>query len=145
MTNKSIQHDEYQQFIKTVKTKIQSAQIKAAVSVNIELLKLYWFLGSEVVEKQKKSHWGDGLIKQLSMDLKKEFPEMKGFSYRNVKYMKQWFLFWSPVEAIGQQAVAQLEPSLILQIPWGQNLVIISKSQSKGEALFYVQQTIENN
>jgi len=145
MSNKSIQHDEYQQFIKTVKTKIQSAQIKAAVSVNIELLKLYWFLGSEVVEKQKKSHWGDGLIKQLSMDLKKEFPDMKGFSYRNVKYMKQWFLFWSPAEAIGQQAVAQLEPDLILQIPWGQNLVIISKSQSKGEALFYVQQTIDNN
>ncbi len=53
MTNKSIQHDEYQQFIKTVKTKIQSAQIKAAVSVNIELLKLYWFLGLEIVEKQK--------------------------------------------------------------------------------------------
>ncbi len=79
------------------------------------------------------------------MDLKKEFPDMKGFSYRNVKYMKQWFLFWSPVDVIGQQAVAQLEPDLILQIPWGQNLVIISKSQSKEEALFYVQQTIENN
>ncbi len=154
---------DYKNFINEIKTKIQQSQIKAAVSVNVEMLKLYWFIGSGIVVKQKTANWGDGLLKQISRDLKAEFPNMKGFSDTNLKYMKQWYLFWSnvlqisqqPVDQLalspnkkGQQVVSQLdaaENELIFQIPWGQNIVIVTKSKSEDEALFYVQKTIENN
>ncbi len=79
---------------------------------------------------------GDGFLKQLSMDLRAEFPEIKGFSSSNIKYIRQWFLFYTSDEPIGQQAVGQLT-----QIPWGHNLKIIAKSKSIKEALYYVQQT----
>ena len=137
--------NDYKVFLKQIKNKIQSSQIKAAVSVNQEMLKLYWFIGSEIVKKQKTANWGDGLLKQVSADLKKEFPEMKGFSTRNLHFMKQWYLYWYKELIIVQQLVSQLEKSPIFQIPWGQNLVIISKSNSIKEALFYVNKTIENN
>ena len=116
-----IHKKEYKQFITRLKSHIQSAQIKAVVAVNHELLKLYWFLGAEIVEKQAKSQWGDGLIKQISKDLQAEFPDMKGFSYRNIKYIKQWHLFWYQEFTKGQQLVAQLENFPIFQIPWGQS------------------------
>ncbi len=89
-----------------------------------------------LVEKQKKSSWGDKILQNISEDLKRAFPNMSGFSLRNIKYMRQWYKFYS----IGQQAVAQ-----IFQIPWGHNIHIISKSKTLEEALFYVQTTIQNN
>jgi|SaaInl4_135m_RNA_FD_contig_61_23889_length_2357_multi_2_in_0_out_0_3 predicted nuclease of restriction endonuclease-like (RecB) superfamily len=147
----------YKDFIAAIKSQVQSAQIKAAVSVNRELLQLYWFMGSQIVEKQETARWGDGLVKQMSRDLQEEFPDMKGFSIRNIKYMKQWFKFWHDSNLIGQQLVAQnknpittqvvtqLEQAPIFQIPWGQNLLIISKASIPEEAIFYVQKTIENN
>ena len=136
------------------KRRVRRVQLKAAVSVNQELLRFYWELGAEIVERQKSAAWGSGFIKQLSKDLRAEFPEMKGFSFSNIKYMRQWFLFYSerlpksqqPAGQIvncsapqwGQQAVAK-----ITQIPWWHNVVIITKCQSREEALFYVQSTIE--
>jgi len=126
---------EYISFLQEIKSKIKTAQIKAAVKVNEELLRLYWDIAKIIVEKQKESKWGDGIIEKISSDLKKEFPNMKGFSVRNLKYMKQWYLFWQN----GQQAVAQ-----IFQIPWGHNIVIITKCKNTQEALFYVKKTIEN-
>lgn len=138
MSNKPIKTDDYRAFIQDVKLRIQTAQIKAAVAVNEELLHLYWDLAERIVIKQQESAWGDGFLGQMSRDLQDDFPDMKGFSLRNLKYMRQWYQFWSAAEAaIGQQLVAQ--------IPWGHNLVIISKAQDRDEALFYVQKTIENN
>ncbi len=69
--------------------------------------------------------------------MKKEFPDLKGFSKRNIKYMKQWYLFWTTEDAIVQQLVAQ--------IPWGHNIVILAKTKNKSEALFYVRKTIERD
>ena len=140
-----VQKREYKQFITRLKSQIQSAQIKAAVAINHELLKLYWFLGAEIVEKQAKAQWGDGLIKQISKDLQREFPDMKGFSVRNLELIRKWHLYWNQKDTITQQVVSQLEQAPIFQIPWGQNLLIISKAKSTTEALFYVQKTIENN
>ncbi len=128
---------EYFTFIQEIKKQVQNAQIKAAVSVNQELLQLYWRLGQQIVEKQKQTSWGDGFLPRMSKDLREEFPEVKGFSLRNLKYIRQWYLFWFATSSIGQQAVAQ--------IPWGHNLVILNKAQSYEEALFYVQKTIQNN
>ena len=138
------QDREYLEWVKELKEKVRLAQIKAAVKVNSTLLRFYWELGSEIVEKQKNSNWGDGFIKQLSKDLTSEFPEMKGFSYSNIKYIRQWYLFWSQAKIKSQQLVGELEELLIFQIPWGHNIVIISKTNSIEEALFYAQKTIEN-
>lgn len=137
MSEKLIKDDEYRAFIQDIKQRIQSAQIKAAISLNQELLYLYWDLASRIVAKQQAASWGDGFLLQMSKDLKAEFPGMKGFSVRNLKYMRQWFQFWSVEPAIGQQLVAQ--------IPWGHNLVIIGKIKNVQEAIFYVQKTIQNN
>jgi len=133
-----LSHDkDYSAFLAELKKRIKSAQIKAAVSANRELIGLYWELAEKIVEKQKYSQWGDGLLVQMSRDLREEFPDMKGFSLRNLKYIRQWYLFWADGDAIGQQLVAQ--------IPWGHNLLIVSRSKNHDEALFYVQKTIENN
>jgi predicted nuclease of restriction endonuclease-like (RecB) superfamily len=134
----SLQVDEYKSFISQIKLKVQSSQIKAHIKVNVEMLKLYWDLASMIVEKQKLSAWGDQLISNISKDLKKEFPNMEGFSVRNLKYMKQWHLFWEKEK--GQQVVAQ-----IFQIPWGHNILIITKCKTVNEAQFYLNEIIENN
>jgi predicted nuclease of restriction endonuclease-like (RecB) superfamily len=134
----SLQVDEYKSFINQIKLKVQSSQIKAHIKVNVEMLKLYWDLASMIVEKQKLSAWGDQLISNISKDLKKEFPNMEGFSVRNLKYMKQWHLFWEKEK--GQQVVAQ-----IFQIPWGHNILIITKCKTVNEAQFYLNEIIENN
>jgi len=136
---KNIIHNvEYKQWITNLKTKVQQVQLKAAVAVNQQLLLFYWELGADIVEKQKKTAWGEGFIKQLSRDLMAEFPDIKGFSERNLKYIRQWVLFWLTDNVIGQQPVAQLT-----QIPWGHNLIIIAKCQNVKEGLYYVTNTVE--
>jgi len=148
--NKPVNTTEYKEFIKDIKSRIQAAQIKAAVSVNQELLCLYWDLAERITARQQASAWGDGILRQISRDLQSEFPDMKGFSRRNLELMRQWYRFWTGSNPIAKQAVSQLEPAaigqqLVAQIPWGHNFVIISKIKEPGEALFYVQQTIQNN
>lgn len=98
---------EYKAWLTEIKLRIRTVQIKAAVSVNSELLRFYWSLGADIVAKQTTAKWGDGLLSQLSRDLMAEFPEMKGFSLSNLKYIKQWYLFYTRSSVIGQQAVGQ--------------------------------------
>ena len=159
MSDKQLQNSfttEYKQWLNEIKQKFQSSQIKASIQVNSTLLEFYWNLGNEIVEKQKNSTWGSGFLQQLSIDLSAELPDVKGFSYTNIKNIRQWFLFW-------QQAVGELEStksqqlvgessientkqvvSQILQIPWGHNVAIIQKCKNMQEALYYVQNTIKN-
>ena len=138
--NTSLLHNnEYKHWLKDLKQKVLQSQLKAVVKVNSTLLEFYWELGEEIVERQKQASWGDGFLKQLSQDLMVEFPDMKGFSFSNIKYIRQWVVFYSQDKAIGQQLVGQLT-----QIPWGHNLKIITKCQSVEEAVYYVQNTIDN-
>lgn len=95
----------YKDWFIGLKSKIRSAQLKAAVTVNTELITLYWDFGKMIAEKQ--TAWGTGFLDQLSKDLKEEFPMMQGFSFRNLKYCRQFFQFY--VNVIVQLAVAQLE------------------------------------
>lgn len=131
----------YKIWLSDIKARVRNAQIKAAVSVNTQLLELYWSIGADIVAKQKKAKWGDGLIDQLSQDLSTEFPAMKGFSRRNMMYIQKWYLFYAGKKnELVQQAVA-----LIMQIPWGHNIVIISQCKNLDEALYYVKKTILHN
>ncbi len=149
MSNSIIPDEVYKDWLYQVKTKIQTSQIKAALAVNTTLINLYWDLGQMIVQKQHESNWGDGLINQLAKDLKAAFPEMKGFSVSNLKYCRQFYLFYSEPNPIRQQAVAQspdeFSQQLVGQIPWGHHILIFSKLKDKQEALFYIQETIANN
>ena len=132
--NKAIKDANYLNWLGVLKQQFRQAQLKAVVRVNQELLQFYWHLGNEILINQQQAQWGEGFLTQLSQDLMAEFPEVKGFSVRNLKYIRQWRSFYA---AIGQQAVAQL-----CQLPWGHNIAIISKSQSTEEALYYAQNAL---
>ncbi|MCL2041874.1 MAG: PDDEXK nuclease domain-containing protein [Bacteroidales bacterium] len=108
MNNNPKHSDEYKNWLTDVKMRIKQTQIKAAIKVNTELIRLYWDLGAEIVEKQLKSQWGDTVIRQLSLDLKEEFPDVQGFSERNLLYAKQLYSFYNQDNKILQQVVAVL-------------------------------------
>lgn len=126
---------EYKAFLKEIKGKILSSQVKAALAVNRELITLYWEIGSEIFSKQQSKGWGSKTVENLSRDLKSSFPEMKGFSLTNIKYMVQ-FAREYPDFQISQQLVGQ--------IPWGHNILLLQKLTSVEERLWYVKKTIEN-
>jgi predicted nuclease of restriction endonuclease-like (RecB) superfamily len=96
-------------------------------------LQFYWELGQDIVDKQKDTKWGDGFLEQLSIDLSSEFPDMRGFSLSNLKYIKQWYLFYSQELEKSQQAVGQKSIAQLIQIPWGHNIAIISKCKNQDE------------
>ncbi len=116
MTDQPIKTSDYRDWLKDIKQRVRLAQVKAAVQVNTMLLTFYWELGADIVERQKAAKWGSGFLKQLSADLMAEFPDMKGFSYNNLQYIKRWHLFYAEgitncgtgCSTIGQQAVAQM-------------------------------------
>jgi predicted nuclease of restriction endonuclease-like (RecB) superfamily len=137
-----IADQQYITWLRDIKLNIQRSQIKASVAVNTELIKMYWYLGKEISEKQEKSVWGSGFIDQLSKDLKAEFSEMSGFSSKNLRYCKSFYEFWQQDVANLQINENQLD---IFKIPWGHNIMILQKVKNEGEAHFYVEQTIENN
>ena len=132
-----IKNNEYKEFFTLIKTEIQNAQIKASIAVNKELLKLYWNIAEMIIEKQEKSSWGDGILENIIMDLKKEFPNLKGFSKRNLELMRKWYKYWNLEDSITKQ--------LVSQIPWGHNVIINQKIKNQKEAIFYVKKTIENS
>lgn len=131
---------EYTKFIRSLKAKIRSAQIKAAVVVNCELIKLYWEVGKEIVEKQEREGWGSKALERLAKDLQNEFPGIEGFSRANIFRMKAFFRAYEKVA----QAVRQIESLPIFDIPWGHNILLIQKLKNNGERLWYASKTIEH-
>lgn len=127
--------DDYSEFLQALKERIRTSQIKAALAVNKELVLLYWQIGKDILERQEQEGWGAKVITTLAKDLKAEFPEMKGFSSRNLKYMRSFAAAY-PDEQIVQQAAAQ--------IPWFHNCILLDKVKDETERLWYIQQTIEN-
>ena len=96
MNSESFMSDKnYVKWLSDLKKRIRIAQLKAAVRVNEEMLKLYWGLGEDICEKQKQHHWGTAFIKRLSVDLRTEFPHTEGFSWSNLYKIRQWYLYYS--------------------------------------------------
>ncbi|WP_022953326.1 PDDEXK nuclease domain-containing protein [Leucothrix mucor] len=126
-----LQSGDYQHFLTALKTQIQHAQQRAALAVNQELLKLYWQVGHDILKRQQQLGWGSKVIEQLAADLRKAFPELKGFSRSNLLYMRSFAENWPNFEsdAIVQQAVGQ--------IPWGHNIVLLGKLKDKEKRLSY--------
>jgi len=125
----------YAEFLQDLKARIQQAQIRAALAVNRELVLLYWNIGREILQKQQLLGWGAKVVERLSKDLRREFPEMKGFSRANLLYMRA-FAEAYPNERFVQQVVGQ--------IPWGHNIRILDKVKDQTEREFYIRETIAN-
>lgn len=125
----------YKDLLGEIKKKVKSAQLKAAVAINKELIQLYWDIGNSVLEKQETEGWGSKVIERLAKDLRSSFPNMKGFSPRNIQYMVT-FAREYPKTPITQQPVAQ--------IPWGHNTLLLDKLNDSSSRIWYAQKTIEN-
>lgn len=133
---REFQISEFNRWVNELKQKVHIARQKVALSINSQLLEFYWELGKELAEKQKYSDWGSNFIEQVAAELKHEFPEIKGFSRRNLYAIKQWYQFYSEEY--------QFVPQDVAQIPWGHNRLIITKIKNVGEACFYCAETIKN-
>lgn len=130
--------DDYRNWILEIKSKIRSAQMKAALSVNAALIEFYWDLGKMISEKQ--TAWGSNFLEKVSNDLKSEFPDMKGFSVTNLKYCRLFYNQFKISPQVGDESLFEL----IKQIPWGHTKLIVNKIKDNTAAKFYIQQTIEN-
>lgn len=126
---------DYQSFIEKLKDDIKQERIKAHLSANSALILMYWNIGNSILEQQNKEGWGTKVIDRMSKDLKESFPEMTGFSPRNLKYMRKFAEAWRDKEIV-QRTVAQ--------IPWRSNITLLDKLSDPQLRLFYAQKTIEN-
>ncbi len=125
----------YAKFLADLKEHIRRARVKAALSANRELILLYWEIGQMILERQRKEGWGAKVIDRLAQDLRREFPDMKGFSARNLKYMRA-FAEAYPAQKFVQQVAAQ--------IPWFHHCILLDKIKNPAERIWYIQQTIEH-
>ncbi len=128
------QDPQYTDFLQSLKARIQERQLRAAIAVNRELVLLYWEIGREILQRQAEQGWGTKVIDRLAQDLRKAFPSIKGFSPRNLHYMRAFAEAYSD-EAIVQQVVANL--------PWGHNVRLMEAVKDPEERLWYAQQAIE--
>lgn len=136
MSDKTLSLPEnYDDFLRALKERIRSAQVKAALAVNQELILLYWQIGREILSRQQQAGWGAKVIERIARDLKKEFPAIQGFSSRNLKYMRAFAEAYPDTEIV-QRSIAQL--------PWRHNIALLEKLKSSEERLWYAQQAIEN-
>ena len=126
---------DYAAWLAELKNRIHGAQQRASLAVNRELVLLYWQIGRDILARQRNEGWGAKVIERLSQDLRTAFPDMKGFSRANLMYMRAFAEAW-PDPAIVQQAVGQL--------PWGHNLVLLTKLKTPEQRLIYAQRAIEH-
>lgn len=130
---------DYVQWLSDVKKRFRVSQARATVKVNSEMLEFYWSIGRDLVTLRAESRWGAGVVKQFALDMRETFPDSTGFSYSNVKYMKQWYSFYNERVIKSQQVVGQLDmPAVFGRVPWGQHIHIFTTCHSLDEALFYV-------
>lgn len=131
---------EYKNWILGIKKQIRSAQIKASIAVNEEMLLLYWNIGKDISVKQLDAKYGNHFYETLSKDLRSAFPNAQGFSVTNLKYMKRFYAFYSPIH---HQLGDEFE-SVLFTIPWRHHIEIFTKAKSVDEALFFISKTKEN-
>jgi predicted nuclease of restriction endonuclease-like (RecB) superfamily len=128
--------DNYPQILATLKETVRQSRHKAILAANAHMLHLYWKIGHTVSQEAKQHNWGAKIIEKLANDLRSEFPDMKGFSLRNIQYMRLFAETYQDRE-FAQQAVAQ--------IPWGHHVVIMDKVKDIDTAVFYMAKTVENS
>ncbi|KVL19709.1 PDDEXK nuclease domain-containing protein [Burkholderia sp. MSMB1826] len=127
--------DDYRHWLAVLKQRVTHARQQAVASANRELVSLYWQIGHDILERQQRQGWGAKVIDRLARDLKAAFPDMQGFSPRNLKYMRALAQAW-PTPAIVQQAVAQL--------PWSHVVTLLDKVKESAARDWYAGKSLEN-
>jgi predicted nuclease of restriction endonuclease-like (RecB) superfamily len=135
LSNDRVEFSDYSTLLADLKTRVRSAQVKAALSVNRELIQLYWEIGRSILAAQDREGWGTKVIDRLAGDLRHEFPEMKGLSPRNLKYMRRMAEAWPDPSIV---------PQLVAQIPWGHIRTILDKIGEPALREYYIQKTVEH-
>jgi len=125
----------YEAFLGELKERIRTAQVRAALAVNRELVLLYWGIGRDILARQQKHGWGAKVVDRLGADLRRSFPDISGFSPRNLKYMRAFAEAW-PDQQFVQQAAAQ--------IPWFHNCMLLDQVKDAHVREWYIRQTIAN-
>lgn len=128
--------DGYPEFLGALKRRVHETQLRAQRTVNTQLIELYWTIGREIISQQERQGWGAGVLVRLAGDLRSEFPQMKGFSSRNLQYMRAFAVAWPGAEPIVQQAVAGL--------PWGHITVLLDKLDSAESREWYASAAAKN-
>lgn len=131
-----IPEDSYRELLENLKGRIRSSQIKAAIAVNQELIRLYWQIGKEILSRLREEQPRAMVVKRLAQDLKAEFPGMRGFSVRNLTYMRTFANAYPDIEASAQQVVAL--------IPWGHNCTLLDKVKAPEERIWYANKIVEH-
>ena len=126
----------YAEWIADLKLRIRAAQQRAALAVNKEMLLLYWQIGRDILDRQAEAGWGAGILHRVEADLRAEFPAMRGFSRSNLLYMRAFAEAWPDPDVIVQRFVGQL--------PWGQNITLITKLKTVEERLLYASRAVEH-
>ncbi len=165
--------DEYRGWLAEIKQRYQTSQVKAAVKVNSEALLFNWQLGRDLVNRRVEEKWGKGVVEQVSLDLQAAFPGTKGFSVRNLWWMKQWYSFYASAlsdqtryialdcavnlsdpklnqlgseireKGLNQSGSEIPFPPVFAYVPWRHHVLIIQRCKTIEEALFYVQKTVD--
>ena len=125
---------EYAAGLAAIKIRIQQERLRVVLSANAAMILLYWDIGRTILDRQERAGWGAKVIDRLAADLHESFPDMKGFSPRNLKYMRAFAAAW-PERAIVQEPLAQ--------IPWYHHIALLEKLDNPVERLWYVYQVIE--
>jgi predicted nuclease of restriction endonuclease-like (RecB) superfamily len=125
----------YAQFLTGIKGRIRAAQVKAALAANAELIHHYWEIGREILDNQKRQGWGAKIIDRLSADLHRAFPNLSGYSVRNLKYMRGFAKAWPDAEIVQRLAA---------QIPWGHNCALLDRVKNSEIREFYIRKTVEH-
>jgi predicted nuclease of restriction endonuclease-like (RecB) superfamily len=138
----------YAELLEDLKARVRTAQLKAAVAVNREMIQLYWDIGRLIVERQEREGWGKGIVDRLAKDIQKAFPGLKGFSPSNVWRMRSFHLAYTKEVAILAQPVRESDgqslPQAVAGIPWGHNVILIEKLKDPLQRLWYARQTVQH-
>lgn len=124
---------DYAAWLADIKTRVTVSRQRAALAANAELIELYWHIGRDILQRQSDQGWGSKVIDRLARDLREAFPEMKGFSRRNLMYMRDFAEAW-PDKAIVQQAAAQL--------PWFHNVLLLTRVKDSALRLRYAEHAL---
>lgn len=150
----------YAELLEGLKSRIRTVQVRAALSVNRELIQLYWSIGGDIVERQRTESWGAGVIDRLAADIQREFPGLAGFSRANIYRMRAFYLAYPQVQAIVSQAARQTSARIVSQgarqsgpsalpepvasLPWFHNVVLLESLKDPHQRLWYAKQAVEH-
>ena len=142
-------NDDYRQWVKAIKRRYLQSQIRSVVKANQELLYFYWQLGKDIADMHVEDLWGKKVLKNLSVDLQHDLPDVAGLRETSLGYMKRFYLLYSQIDEICPQAVGEIDPQRVgelFSIPWGHHRFIIDKCYlSPQKAWFFVRKTYQNN